>query len=78
MTRLTRGEAIRAKCLDCACGSYTEVRLCPVTGCALYRFRLGREERGTGKDTPETPDAGNTAHTPDFPAENATEEVRRG
>ncbi len=29
-------------------------------------------------NTPETADAGNAAHAPDFPAENATEEVRRG
>lgn len=43
MVRLTRGEAIRAKCLDCCCGSAYEVRLCPCSDCALYRYRLGRE-----------------------------------
>lgn len=34
-------KAIRAKCLDCSCGSYTEVKECPITDCPLYPFRLG-------------------------------------
>ncbi|MFA9422069.1 MAG: hypothetical protein ACERLG_00715 [Sedimentibacter sp.] len=42
--RLTRGQAIRAKCLDCSNGSPKEVRECPVKSCALYRYRLGTEE----------------------------------
>lgn len=33
--------AIRAKCLDCAGGQPSEVRLCPVVRCALYPFRMG-------------------------------------
>ena len=41
--RLTRQKAIRAKCLDCCCGSMTEVRKCPMTDCALYPYRMGRE-----------------------------------
>lgn len=35
-------KAIRAKCLDCSCGSSNEVKLCPVTKCALYPFRFGK------------------------------------
>lgn len=35
-------KAIRAKCLDCCCGSSSEVELCTCTGCALYPFRRGR------------------------------------
>lgn len=35
-------KAIRAKCLDCSCDSPEEVRNCPVTDCALYPFRLGK------------------------------------
>lgn len=35
-------KAIRAKCLDCSCGSTEEVKLCPVTDCALYAFRFGK------------------------------------
>jgi hypothetical protein len=35
-------KAIRAKCLDCCCGSTAEVASCTVTGCALYPFRFGK------------------------------------
>jgi len=34
--------AIRAKCLECSNGSVREVRLCPITDCNLYPFRMGR------------------------------------
>ena len=36
------GKAIREKCLECSCGSSNEVKLCTVTGCALYPFRFGK------------------------------------
>lgn len=39
---MTPMKAIRAKCLDCCCGSSNEVRLCTATGCPLYEFRLGK------------------------------------
>lgn len=39
--RLSPLKAIRLKCLDCSCGSSNEVKLCPVTKCALYPFREG-------------------------------------
>lgn len=39
--RLTPIKAIRAKCLDCSCGSSDEVKLCPITSCPLYPYRLG-------------------------------------
>lgn len=35
-------KAIRAKCLDCSCGSREEVKLCPVHDCPLYDFRFGK------------------------------------
>ena len=35
-------KAIREKCLDCCCGSATEVNLCGITDCALYPFRNGK------------------------------------
>jgi hypothetical protein len=53
MKRLTRGEAIRAKCIDCCCGSYAEVRRCPCADCPLYRYRLGHEEDQEGIYTTE-------------------------
>jgi len=34
-------KAIREKCLDCSCGQYKEIRLCPVINCALYPYRMG-------------------------------------
>lgn len=41
--RLTPMKAIRAKCLECSCGSSNEVRLCEVTTCPLYDFRFGKK-----------------------------------
>ena len=45
MERLTRKKAIRLKCLDCCAGSSAEVRKCTCYNCALYRYRLGKEDR---------------------------------
>lgn len=38
---LTPIKAIRAKCLDCCCGSPVEVAECPCADCSLYAFRYG-------------------------------------
>lgn len=38
---MTPMQAIRAKCLECSCGSAKEVKLCPVVRCPLYDFRFG-------------------------------------
>lgn len=43
---LTPRKAIRAKCLDCCCGSANEVRLCPVQKCPLYPHRFGKRPVG--------------------------------
>lgn len=50
--RLTRGQAIRAKCLDCCCGNSAEVRRCHIADCALWPFRMGSE----AKSRQTTPD----------------------
>lgn len=42
--RVSRSKAIRLKCLDCCAGQAAEVRKCPVAGCPLWRFRMGKEE----------------------------------
>lgn len=42
--RVSRSKAIRLKCIDCCCGQMAEVRKCPATNCALWRYRMGREE----------------------------------
>lgn len=39
---MTPMKAIRAKCLDCCGGQYSEVKMCPCTNCPLYDFRLGK------------------------------------
>lgn len=35
-------KAIRAKCMDCTDGQYTEIDECPITDCPLYAFRYGK------------------------------------
>ena len=45
MKILTPIKSIRAKCLDCRNGSFTEVKLCTVNGCALHPYRLGHRPR---------------------------------
>lgn len=47
MEHLTPIKAIRAKCLDCSGGQYKEVRLCPVTSCALWPYRKGKRPKET-------------------------------
>lgn len=39
--------AIREKCLDCCCGSATEVKMCEIRDCALYQFRFGKDPTAT-------------------------------
>lgn len=39
---MTPMKAIRAKCLDCCAGQYSEVKMCPCTTCPLYDFKLGK------------------------------------
>ena len=39
---MTPMKAIRAKCLDCCCGQYKEVELCPCKDCPLYPYRFGK------------------------------------
>jgi len=51
-------ESIRAKCLDCVCGSYRELLLCTIDDCPLYPYlptkksSQGNEEgEGTGGES---------------------------
>ena len=47
-------KAIRAKCLECSCDSPAEGAQCPVTKCALYPFRFGKNPYRTPREmTPE-------------------------
>lgn len=51
---MTPMKAIRAKCLDCCCGSFQEVRLCTVEKCPLYPYRFGKRPKGYEKIPPQT------------------------
>lgn len=56
---LTPIKSIRAKCLDCCCGSSNEVKLCPKgpsaeIPCALYEYRFGKRPVSMRREyTPE-------------------------
>lgn len=55
--RLTRAQAIKAKCLDCSGWQRQEVKHCPIKDCPLWIYRLGYEVDQDGKivDPPKTP-----------------------
>ena len=36
-------KAIRHKCIECCCGQKAEVRLCHLSACGLWHYRLGME-----------------------------------
>lgn len=48
--RITRGKAIRMKCLECSGGQRAEVRLCEMRECPLWPFRLGKEITDQSQD----------------------------
>lgn len=54
MSGLTPLKAIRAKCIDCTCGSATEIRDCSIESCPLYEFRFGHNpsRKGAGNKNP--------------------------
>lgn len=35
-------KAIKAKCMDCTCQQYNEVKFCTIENCPLFPFRLGK------------------------------------
>lgn len=39
---LTPLSAVRKKCLECSNFSSSEIKECPITDCALYPFRFGK------------------------------------
>ncbi len=46
---LTPMKAIRAKCMDCTCHQPKEIRVCRITSCALWPYRMGkRPKQGDG------------------------------
>ena len=65
--RITRGKAIRLKCLDCCCGSPSEVRRCESRNCPLWRFRMGRETPADSGGDAEEFAAGQPGKAPAHP-----------
>lgn len=49
MPRVTRGKAIRLKCLDCCCGLQGEVTKCKIKDCPLWIYRMGTEVDENGE-----------------------------
>ena len=47
---MTPIKSIRAKCLECCCGSYDEIKHCNILKCPLYPYRL--EKRPKLQETP--------------------------
>jgi hypothetical protein len=52
-------KAIRAKCLDCMCGSFKEVSICPIENCQLYAYRFGRRPKNGSTDIGDVQDEEN-------------------
>lgn len=50
---LTPMKAIRAKCIDCCCGSMEEVKLCPASDCPLYEYRFGHKPYAVKREMTE-------------------------
>ena len=46
-------KAMRAKCIDCCCGSYKEIKECTVIDCDLYPYRMGTRPNQETLDTLE-------------------------
>lgn len=65
MKALTPVKAIRAKCLDCSNGQYVEVRLCPLTACPLYPYRLGHRPKTMPVSEHNLDEAGDPDTSPD-------------
>lgn len=53
MAKLTPMKAIRKKRLECSCGSFNEVKLCPIEKCPLYPYRFGHRPV-QGRENPMT------------------------
>lgn len=51
-------KAIRAKCMDCSGDNANEVKLCPITWCPLYPYRLGKNPAIKGRKGAGDPNFG--------------------
>lgn len=53
---LTPLKAIRAKCLDCCCGQWYEVKMCTIDWCPLFEYRFGHNPKSKHKGNVATLD----------------------
>lgn len=60
---ITPLKAIRVKCLDCCCGSSSEVKRCTVENCMLHPYRSGKNpnRKGIGGNGRLRTEKGNSA-----------------
>jgi hypothetical protein len=47
---LTPIKVIRAKCVDCMNHQTKEIRLCPMTNCPLWPYRMGKRPKKDGAE----------------------------
>jgi hypothetical protein len=52
-TELSPLKAIRRKCLECSGGSFSEVRICAISDCPLWPYRIGRRPSTIRASSPE-------------------------
>lgn len=72
MKKITPMKAIRLKCLECSCGSNTEVRERPIKKCPLYPYRSGHRPKTDILSTEDT-ETPNTA--PIYGVNGAEDEI---
>ena len=70
-------KAMRAKCVDCCCGSYKEVRLCTIIDCACYAYRMGTRPSKATLDTMEAFYKENPEYSGGFQAKTANPDDKR-
>lgn len=42
---LTPLKAIRSKCIECCCGQTKEIKLCNLSECPLFPYRMGKRPK---------------------------------
>jgi hypothetical protein len=80
--RISRGDAIKAKCLDCMGGNHAEVRRCQSGNCALWPLRFGDPWREAREMTEDQRQAGaarlrRARESRSAPQPSAPEPIRR-
>lgn len=75
---LTPMKAIRAKCLDCCCGSSHEVSLCPCPDCSLFPYRFGKNPNIKLSESRKAELAANFKKSPSYQGDSARDPTGEG